>query len=574
MIDAVNKLNDLLYSGNTNHSYLAKAYDKYLNKNIEYYENDTYKSIGRAMVARYRAVREQSQNNKYKRFQLDITSFCTNDYERLYEYLNFTRVFEYSYYVRSNSNELERMLLNSMFSYIFEYELDDRFNLSKRSRNPIEYSEIRILALLRNKNFDIKNFILQYDSYVSDEYRQTADYSLLQVLDVFRTFVSHPKRIDDLILIHKYCCDTWKNGSKYLHFYTLHNQEHAVSLIRSSIKVIHAISCFTLKRIDYFILFAACYLHDISMVTIPDISKFYMGNHEKADCIYTDFINEIDLNDIVKVKRRLCNAYQEIDEYFESEIRGKHAYESAREIRCHKELDFIEPSMREIIAQVSEGHGYDTTDIYFLKSTGKESLINKKIIMIILRLSDLLDMSRYRISNVVLNHNLKNLNDTSRFHWISHLITEGYELNNTHKINNQLEGKSFLQNKTITEKLVLTIDVLMCQTTEVTNKNKCKYVLNSELNSEKIDESEESEISISVICDKNSTCINDKCTFLCKWFMVKNNYLFKEFGELNHYLNNIQDNFYSSEIEIRIKVISNNNLPNDIFDYLREYIDQ
>ena len=56
--------------------------------------------------------------------------------------------------------------------------------------------------------------------------------------------------------------------------------------------------------------------------------------------------------------------------------------------------------------------------------------------------------------------------------------------------------------------------------------------------------------------------------------MVKNNYLFKEFGELNHYLNNIQDNFYSSEIEIRIKVISNNNLPNDIFDYLREYIDQ
>ena len=45
----------------------------------------------------------------------------------------------------------------------------------------------------------------------------------------------------NLILVHKYTCDVWKNGSKHLYFYTLHNQEHAVDLIQNSLKIIRAI---------------------------------------------------------------------------------------------------------------------------------------------------------------------------------------------------------------------------------------------------------------------------------------------------------------------------------------------
>lgn len=43
-------------------------------------------------------------------------------------------------------------------------------------------------------------------------------------------------------------------------------------------------------------------------------------------------------------------------------------------------------------------------------------------------MADLLDMSNYRVSALVLNHNLDNMGDTSRFHWLSHLVTKGYEI--------------------------------------------------------------------------------------------------------------------------------------------------
>lgn len=570
LIDAVNLLNRVLYSDNSKHSYILKAYEQYLENKPEYYEGDVYKSLHKSIIPQYHSIREQSYLKKYARFKGDIDNYCINNYHELYALLKLERVFIYGEYVRLNSNNLERMILNCIFSYIFGYEIDDKFTLAKMTRNPIQYSEVRILAVLRNRNFNISNFLDNYMKYVESEYLQTADYSLLQVLVIFETFVSSPERIDSLILIHKYCCDTWKNGSKYLHFYTLHNQEHAVSLIRSSIKLLHAISYFKIKQIDYFILFASCYLHDISMVTLPDISKFYMGSNEKANCIYTDFINDIDIEDSTKTKKALCDAYQNIDEFFESDIRSNHSCNSAMEIRRYHELDFIDVTMRELIAEVSNGHGYDPADIYFVKSTGNTALVNEKFIKILLRLSDLLDMSRYRISKVILDHNLDNLNKTSRFHWISHLITDGYNLDTIYMPTEQplSEGSSYLKKGSITEKLVLTVDVLMSQTTEVSITEKCKCIANSTLKLEN-----DGKATVTIVCDNDKKCNNGKCNFLCKWFVAKNDYLFKELGALKRYLNSVKDNFYYSEIEVKIRAVSNTNIPNDTFDYLAEYID-
>ena len=61
-----------------------------------------------------------------------------------------------------------------------------------------------------------------------------------------------------------------------------------MTLIRCAVEWLHAISYFQLKQIDYFILFAACYLHDISMVSLPHTEKFYIGTNPEADQIYTD----------------------------------------------------------------------------------------------------------------------------------------------------------------------------------------------------------------------------------------------------------------------------------------------
>ena len=98
----------------------------------------------------------------------------------------------------------------------------------------ITYSELRILIYLRNKHFTLEDFEKIKEDFVQDEYQHAIDYSIIQVLGVFKTFVSIPAYIDNLILVHKYTCDVWKNGSKHLYFYTLHNQEHAVDLIQIS----------------------------------------------------------------------------------------------------------------------------------------------------------------------------------------------------------------------------------------------------------------------------------------------------------------------------------------------------
>lgn len=574
LIKAVKSLNKALYGKSVDHSYILQSYRPYLEKKPEFFLVDYYFSLQNAIATKFSYLRVQSEKQKIIWIQNKFETLCQNNCNDLFIMLELKSLFDQSKHVRNSSSNIERMVLNAVFSFLFEYDIDDSVTFAKKSRTPIQYSEIRVLTALRNYTFLTSDFLENLEVYTQDEYWETCDYYLLQVLDAFKIFVRSPKRIDDLILVHKYCCDTWKNGSKYLHFYTLHNQEHAVALIKSSIQLLHAISYFKIKQIDYYALFAACYLHDISMVTLPDSSKFFAANDENANCIYTEFAegySDAQYNS-TKSKKLLCETYHKIDDFFENDIRSHHAKDSAKEIRTFSELNFIEPAMRELIARISNGHGYDSADVYYVKSVGKTSLVNEKFITILLRLSDLLDMSKYRISKVILNHNLENLTPVSRFHWISHLLTDGYALETEYKISKSSNSSNntgeLLSNGSITEKIKLTVNVLMSQTTEVIKKEKCKFIEKGEF----IHKDEEQPV-ILINCDKDEVCGNKKCNFMCKWFVAKNYYLFEELGALKEYLANVQDNFFAPEISVSIRSVSSTGIPNDIFDYLREYIE-
>lgn len=566
LIQKVKDLIQVLYQRHTGHSYIKKAYDIYLRGRLEYWPDDVYQPLVSTLFLRFHHLWGQRDAAKWKKFG----ALLQKDENELFRYMGYSKLYRYSKYVRASSDELIRVLLNSAFSYIFEYDLDDRFVFSRHSRSPIEYAQIRVLAALRNPRFSFNTFVLKYSDYIKDEYLCTVDYSLLQVLDVFRTFVRKIDWIDQLILTHKYCCDTWRNGSKFLHFYTLHNQDHAVTLIRCAVEWLHAISYFQLKQIDYFILFAACYLHDISMVSLPHTEKFYVGTNPETDQIYTDLELKLTSGHTKNKKQALYHAYQRIDEYFERGVRRSHAEDSAREIRTFPELDFLDPTTREFIARVSEAHGYDTPDIYSVKSIGRKALINEKFIKIILRLSDLSDMSRYRISDIILKHNLANLNEVSRFHWISHLITDACHVSVNHLLRSKTGGsKSFLHQGAIVETLEVTVDVRMSQTTAVKGM-KCKYVSDSSWCTA---EPGENGPKIVITCDQEKCCNSPQCTFLCKWFALKNEYLLKELAALKTYLNSVPDYFFASETKVNVKVISNAGISNDTFDYLRAYVD-
>ena len=57
-------------------------------------------------------------------------------------------------------------------------------------------------------------------------------------------------------------------------------------------------------------------------------------------------------------------------------------------------------------------------------------------------------------------------------------------------------------------------------------------------------------------------------------YVRKNNYLAVELAALKAYLASIQENFFLADVEIQIRVIENTRLPNETFDYLKQYVEK
>lgn len=508
--------------------------------------------------------------------------------------------------VRANTQKILRMVLNTVYSYLFNIEISDHPVLAKKSKKSLTYGELRILSFLRNPLFTDEEFKKREISLEDRQNRDTVDYSIMRVLEIFNSFVKDPVSIDKLIITHKYTCDVWKNGSKYLYFYTLHNQEHAIVLIQNIVKLIHAIDFFKISGVDYYILFLACYLHDISMVKIPAFDSFLLDTNEAdqlAKELWDNFneefmhidssekkISEMETKkdetkgdeedyksqemepDILSVKKYMLSSYKKLDGYFESSVRERHASDSAAEIRQRAEIRYLDTPMRELVAEVSEAHCADERNIYGTKSNASSQLMSIKFDKILLRLADLLDMSCYRVSKPILHHNVEQMSEESAFHWISHLLTQGYRLHTKYEIKlseDNKESEIILAPKTIIEKLILEIYVDISQMSTFKCKNPCLKV--------KIDRDGISQQEITLICGKkceyeNNSNSERQCNFLCRWFCVKNDYLIKELAALKEYLNRNHNNYFDCEIEIKIRCNDKTNIDARQFEVLNNYI--
>ena len=78
-----------------------------------------------------------------------------------------------------------------------QIEISDDVVLQKNNNRKITYSELRILIYLRNNHFTLEDFEKAKEDFVRDEYQHAIDYSIIQVLGVFKTFVSVPAYIDN-----------------------------------------------------------------------------------------------------------------------------------------------------------------------------------------------------------------------------------------------------------------------------------------------------------------------------------------------------------------------------------------
>lgn len=558
--DYIVRVNNKIFGfDNKKSSYIYTSFKWFIQKEDELQEcTDKYFTINKIVRNKYK---------KYSKLHMHIIYDFIGDTIKKYKWddlLVKTELFSKKFlkmisYVDSSSCEIKRMVLNAIYSQLFSVQINDNFVLARKSKRNLNYGQVRLLVFLRSKWFTEKEFKEFNLDLFEESNRLKIDNTILEVLDAFGIFVKHPLLVDNLLLVHQYTCDVWKNGSKYLYFYTLHNQEHAVDLIKNILKIIKAIDYLQISSYDYYILFIACYLHDISMVKIPSMDSF-LTNSDTVDKIgmeYLKMLKDQKGNDILTIKNLLITFYKKVDDFFENEIRSKHAVDSAYEIRSRDDLNFLDVCLREIVAEVAIAHGQRVEDVYNVKSEAKDKIISLKFDKILLRIADLLDMSSYRVSKKILNHNIEQMSSISSFHWISHLLTKGYELKTEYNIRDS--SKSALMPRQIEEKIILHIYVDMSQLSQIKNNEKCKFGA--------LDLSSVSLEGFKINCGEK--CDSARCNFLCKWFVKKNEYLLTEFAALKEYLNRASNNFYKTNIVIQLHVTEKTKLDAQQFEILK-----
>lgn len=488
---------------------------------------------------------------------------------------------DFTLFVMNASAEYQRRILNVYFSEMINVLPSDALAFVKMNARRLRYSELRVMAYLRNKNFDLEEFEkfiwLINDRDISNQ--MGIDMGLLEVLNVFIRNVRKPEWVDALIRTHRLTKGLWYNGSKFLNSYTLHDEEHAVTLIRKTLELTNRIDYFVLKDVDFYILFLACYLHDISLVIHPDLGRLSSESGQNM-CLISDLLtqmkeevkkfDEFDLADKKNSRYKeagkfLTKIFNAVYGYFESLVRDNHAKDSAKFIRDRSNslLNYLTPTLLSYVAKVAESHGYDVVDVYGLKSRAKDDTISIKYLMMLIRLADLLDVANDRVNYHLLRQNLTNLSPTSKFHWISHLVTDKIEL----KTNYTTEEGLGLGDKPITEEINLELYLNVKQLTVAGKHRKC---MNCQL--EKKDEENSLIVKINGNCDLPCICEERKCTVLCYWMMQKHDWLVKELVALHDYLYSVNNSLFRTNINFVIHYSDEMRLDADMFDSVQDYL--
>lgn len=156
----------------------------------------------------------------------------------------------------------------------------DVLAFTKMNAQRFRYTELRIMAYLRNRNFTLEDFeeFIEHIDEKEISNQMGIDMGILEALNIFIKNVRKSKWVDDLIMTYHLSKGLWYNGSKFLNSYTLHNEDYAVMLITKSQELTNRMDYFVLKDVDYYILFIACYLHDISMVIHPELGRLSSEN--------------------------------------------------------------------------------------------------------------------------------------------------------------------------------------------------------------------------------------------------------------------------------------------------------
>lgn len=501
-----------------------------------------------------------------------------NSVSAILENFDLINDYPYCHFVFDTSNELKRMILNSSYSRVINVHTSDELVFQKRDNRSLQYFELRLLLWLRNNKFRATEFISFARNLIDESTNNTGaniiDYHLFEVLHIFIAKVKSPKDVDSLVLVHKLVNGLWKNGSKFLHFYTLHNEEHSIELIKNIVRLVNTIDYLSIKQQDYYILFLACYLHDISMVIHPNLNKFCSATIE-SDLIFNEWITEIngstkalDLHSKSDLKNTLVKYFRLIFDYFEDNVRNNHACDSAKFIIDRSDSSYfahIDNAILQVVAKISESHGYDSVEVYGRKSFARSEHHSIKYMMVLIRLADLLDMSKDRVSYYIMKENIKHMSPVSQFHWISHLITDKCEIKANYQLENPERGVAFeLKKGIIVETLQFNLYINIKNLTAIVPpKTGCDFY-KCRLLSDRLE--------ICINKDETNGCDKDKCLLLCRWITKKHEYLFNELFALKKYLETVNMGLFKTEIKVVVHFDNQRELEPEFSDIVIEYL--
>ena len=495
---------------------------------------------------------------------------------QIYKDIKILQNYKYAEFILRNSEEFKRKILNTCFSIACNIPVNDSLSIFKNSIKSVSYFELRIIAWLRNRRFNTKdffNFLKSIDPKDTNE-KKSIDICILEALGIFQQRVLDAKKVDLLIQTHRVVKSLWHNGSKFLNAYTLHNEEHAIALIRNVVRIVNTVDYLNLKSNDYFLLFQACYLHDISMVIHPRLTSFNESDTQSNVLISQWGLkmaqvsreitmlmtsDDIDFERISNARKHighmLVGIFEDIYSYFENKVRANHGSDSASYIRTWSEsiLSYLSKEQLEYIAQISDSHQWDTSDVYYIKSYAREELISLKYLMILIRLADLLDLTEERIDYYMLKQNRSGMSVISRYHWISHLITECFHFNADYNPNPKYSGSHHIE-----EAIHLDIHINSNLLTACNNKGKSCKNWNCAIAKLQSAEGEVRDClhftfsaTKGLNCELQTSSGADKCPFLCLWMTDKHGWLLEELNVLENYLNAVNSELIKTTIDVR-----------------------
>ena len=434
------------------------------------------------------------------------------------------------------------------------FKCDESIIVNSKGKT-LKFWEYRILSFLHNKMFNREDFFDLLEDIVNnyDYLNHEVDTNFEKIRAIVDDNLGSARDKDVIVCLHYYLHCVWKNGSKDLTFYTLHNQEHSIELIQNYMKLSPMLlNKFTLNKNEKFILFSACYLHDIGMLKGLAQNEMYNLKNLKILKFYEDvykYFKEIKIIKMETMLRKIYSIHDKTEQLFEHIVRDQHPTRAKKDIVVDDMLPLTDLE-KKYISEVSENHGNDYEKVYGLlnKEKFRKGDIDIRKISIWLRLLDLTDISKSRVTQAVFSRYFERMGTVSRFHWLKHLCV------------NQIEFKCNYESNKLDVKILINMNYLPPD--EELNM-KCKYSEDKDQDEIKCFQYEKYEQD-GEIKYKRKEKINKKCkncSLLCA-FLNENSWFAKEVDKLNWY----SSKYYNSEINFTLEYVLDDETKRDKFE--------